>query len=218
MTCPHCVGADHFFGNRAARFDLWRYRRTGPLTTTGLLLDALRKRRPEPGFTLLDIGSGVGAIQHELLDDGAARAVSVDASRAYLAAALHEGERRGHADRMEQHIGDFVELADEIPDADVVTLDRVVCCYPDMPALVAASARHARTLYGLVVPREVWWVRVGVRLMNVWQRLLRTDFRVYVHPLGAIQAAVESEGLKRVEAGRTLNWQVMLFERRAAHA
>lgn len=216
MTCPHCVDADRFFGDRPARFDLWRYRRTGPLTTTALLLDAVRKRGPEPGFTLLDIGSGVGAIQHELLDDGAERAVSVDASRAYLAAALREGERRGHADRMEQHLGDFVEVADGIGEADVVTLDRVVCCYPDMPALVAASARHARTLYGLVVPREVWWVRVGVRLINAWQRLRRSDFRVYVHPLGAVQAAAESEGLTRVEAGRTLNWQVMLFERRAA--
>ena len=45
-------------------------------------------------------------------------------------------------------------MSDEIEAADVVTLDRVICCYPDMEALVGRSAERALRLYGLVHPRD----------------------------------------------------------------
>ena len=77
----------------------------------------------------------------------------MEASAAYLAAAREETARRGHTDRLKAHHGDFVALAPEIPSADIVTLDRVICCYRDMPALVAQSAARARKLYGVVYPR-----------------------------------------------------------------
>ena len=53
-----------------------------------------------------------------------------------------------------------------LPAATIVTLDRVICCYPDMERLVRTSAEKARRLYGAVYPRERWWARVGVALMN----------------------------------------------------
>jgi magnesium-protoporphyrin O-methyltransferase len=218
VTCPHCVDADTFFGPRLARRDLDRYRRRGPSPTTRMLLDAIRTRGRVEGTTVLDVGGGVGAIQHELLDAGAIHATSVDASGAYLAAAREEAERRGHAERLDQRLGDFVELADQVDPADVVTLDRVLCCYPDMPSLVEASAGRAGTLYGLVLPREGWWVRAGAALVNAVQALLGRDFRVFVHPTPAVRAAVESCGLRPVFSDRTFLWRVMLFERREAGA
>lgn len=214
MTCGHCRDAADFFGDRPARWDLKRYRKKGPLKTTAMLLGAIRGRALPDGFTHLDIGGGVGALQHELLEeDRAARSLSVDASPAYLAAARDEAERRGHADRLEQRAGDFVDLAGELGEADVVTLDRVICCYPDMPALVGASAERARRLYGLVFPREVWWVRVGIAAINAFQGLRRSDFRVYVHPTPAVLAEIERRGLRRSYKAKTFLWQVMLFER-----
>ena len=50
------------------------------------MIDALKTEGVEDA-TLLDIGGGIGAIQHELLAAGAAHATSVDASAAYLEAA-----------------------------------------------------------------------------------------------------------------------------------
>jgi hypothetical protein len=50
--------------------------------------------------------------------------------------------------------GDFVALAPALSAADVVTLDRVICCYDDMPALVGRSAALAERLYGVVYPRD----------------------------------------------------------------
>ena len=113
-----------------------------------LLLEAIRAQTPERA-SVLDIGGGVGAIEHEkLLAAGAAHATSVDASAAFLDAAHREAERRGWADRLTQRRGDFVALADEVDDADVVTLDRVICCYPDDPSARRSIGGPRRRLLG----------------------------------------------------------------------
>jgi ubiquinone/menaquinone biosynthesis C-methylase UbiE len=72
-----------------------RYREKGPIPSTRALIEALVAEGVE-GATLLDIGGGIGAIQHELLDAGATRATNVDASAPYLDAAGEEAQRRGH--------------------------------------------------------------------------------------------------------------------------
>ena len=39
-------------------------------------------------------------------------------------------------------VGDFVSLASELDDADVVVLDRVVCCDPDYAGLLGRAAKR----------------------------------------------------------------------------
>src|SRR5919202_1825939 len=166
MSCnEHCCGLTTLFDARLARRDLDSYRRRGPSASTRRLLAAVRDagRPPE---TLLDVGGGVGAIAHELLAAGAARATMVDASPSYLAAAREEAERRGTTDRLQLRQGDLVEVADDVPPADVVTLDKVVCCYPDMETLLSVSAARARRLYGIVYPLDGWWVSLAVAVEN----------------------------------------------------
>ena len=80
--------------------------------------------------TLLDIGGGLGILSLELLDAGFSRAVVVDASSAYLAAASEEATRRGRSASAEFVHGDFLAVASKLAPSTVVTLDRVVCCYP----------------------------------------------------------------------------------------
>ena len=210
--CAHCRDARDFFGERAARRELKRYRRKGPVKTTAMLLRELRRGDVE-GRTLLDVGGGVGALQHELLDDGVARVLNVDASTAYQEAVRREAGRRGTLDRIDFWNGDFTGIAPGLPEADLVTLDRVVCCYPDMPALVGEAAGRAREVVGLVLPRENWWVRAGVSALNLFQRLRRKAFRVYVHPTLAVQAEVERAGFVRDSLQKTFLWQVMTFRR-----
>ena len=213
MTCcSHCRDAEALFSDRTARRELRRYRRKGPVRTTRLLVDTIRPRLRQ-GWTLLDVGGGIGAIQHELLDAGAARAVQVDASPAYLEASGSEAARRGHADRVEHVYGDFTELAGSVPDADIVTLDRVICCYPHMERLVEASACKARQLYGLVYPREHWPVRLSLAATNLYMRLRRSAFRTYVHSGAAVDALVRRLGFEPVARQRTLAWQVVTYAR-----
>ena len=133
------------FDAESARKDLLCYRANGPDGSTQRLLDVLIGEDVS-GASLLDIGGGIGIVQLELLTAGAARAVDVDASDPYLAVAESEARDRGFGDRTSYRHGDFVDLADEIEPADVVTLDRVICCYPDVRSLVSSSARHAMRL------------------------------------------------------------------------
>lgn len=165
------------------------------------------------GTRLLDIGGGVGVVQHELHGAGPARATQVDASRPYLAVAEIEAARRGNVGRAAFVFGDFVAVVPTVDEADVVTLDRVICCYGDMESLVAASARKARRLYGIVVPRDPWWVRTGEHLGNLMRRLRSDPFRSFVHPVVAIDAAVRRQGFVPVSSACTLVWQVRVYRR-----
>jgi magnesium-protoporphyrin O-methyltransferase len=201
------------YGERIAASDLRRYRKNGPRPWTRTLIEALKAEGVE-GATLLDIGGGIGAIQHELLDAGAAQAMSVDASAAYLEAAREEGERRGFGGRVAYRHGDFVELAESVPSADIVTLDRVVNVYPHVDQLVGLSAERAQRLYGLVLPRDTRVVRLGIRAINLVQRLRRQRVRAAVVPLGDIERVVRDKGLIprfSQDAGRV--WQVVVYGR-----
>jgi 2-polyprenyl-3-methyl-5-hydroxy-6-metoxy-1,4-benzoquinol methylase len=213
MTCcSHCADAETLFSRRAARRDLRKYRRRGPNASTRRMLDLIRREGVRSGL-LLDIGGGVGAAQHELLREGMQQAIQVDASVPYLEASREEAARQGHGDRVEYHHGDFVDLAEDLPQADVVTLDRVVCCYPDMPRLVTASASRARHLYALTFPRARLPTRAFMAAGNLYLRLRRSAFRTYVHPPQDIRAEIEKQGLRRVSEARTLIWQVELYRR-----
>lgn len=212
MTCSRCDGIGEQFDDRLARRQLRRYRRKGPVKTTKMLLDALGPTRVD-GASFLDIGGGVGAIQHELMKGGAASGTSVDAAPAYLSAARGEAEEHGYADRMSYVEGDFVEVQTEVGEADLVTLDRVVCCYPDMPALVEASASRARYAYGLVYPRENIVSRLAIRLVNLVQWIRRSPFRAFVHPTVAVEGCVAAHGLTMTYHANWTVWQVALFTR-----
>jgi 2-polyprenyl-3-methyl-5-hydroxy-6-metoxy-1,4-benzoquinol methylase len=212
--CHHCRDAENVFDQRDARRRLARYQRHGPEGTTRLLVEALRDADVR-GATVLDIGGGVGVIHHELLRVGAASATDVDASSAYLTVARDESARRSHAERVRYRHGDFVTLAPSIEPADVVTLDRVVCCYPDMLALVGAAAARTNRLLGLVYPRDTWWVCLGIRALNAGLALQRSAFRVYCHPTASVGAEVRRAGLiQRMHRTRGL-WQVVVYERAA---
>jgi magnesium-protoporphyrin O-methyltransferase len=166
-----------------------------------------------PGYSVLEVGGGVGAIQLELLRDGAARAVNVELATQYESVASDLIRERGLGDRVERRLGDFVRDADGIPDADVVVLQRVVCCYPDADALVGAAADHARRLLLLTFPVERWWIRVGLAAENAFFRLRGSTFRSFVHSTAAVIAVARRHGMRLVEHRRGLIWQVLALER-----
>lgn len=212
MTCcGHCQDAEDLFSPRTARRDLRRYRKRGPGRPTRLLLDSIRACWHPHQRSLLDIGGGVGAIQHELLQEGLERVTSVDASAAYLVASRMEAERQGHGDRITAIHGDFVQLAEGVPEADIVTLDRVICCYPDMERLVEASVTKARHVYGLVYPRERRLTRIGLGAGNLYFRLRRSEFRTYLHPARAVDALVRRHGFRRAGHAQTFFWRVVTY-------
>jgi len=207
-----CCAYDRQFNARHAEDDLREYRRDGPTGLTRALIEALSAGGIE-GKSVLEIGGGVGTVHHELLRAGADAAVDVDASRAYISAAREESERQGHADRVDYRVGDFVALADVIEPADVVALDRVICCYADMSSLVARSAALAKGRYGLVYPRYSVLSRIAIAVLNVGFRLSRSPFRSYLHRTAEVDAILADHGLVRRLHRTTLIWQLAVYER-----
>ena len=212
MSCAQCKGIVQEFDDRLARRELRRYRRRGASGTTRILLDALIEQGVG-GRSFLDIGGGVGAVQHGLMAAGASHGTHVDASPSYLAAARDEAVRLGHADRVRYVEGDAVTLVAELDASDVVTLDRVVCCYHDMPALVDASASRSRVLYGLVFPREHGFMRWGVRALNLIQRIRRRPFNVFLHGTAAVEARVRRHGFRKILHAQSPLWQIHLYRK-----
>ena len=210
-----CCAYDRQFNARHAEDDLREYRRDGPTGLTRALIEALSAGGIE-GKSVLEIGGGVGAVHHELLRAGADAAVDVDASRAYVSVAREESERQGHADRVDYRVGDFVALADVIEPADVVALDRVICCYSDMSSLVHRSAALAKGRYGLVYPRYTFLGRVAIALLNVGFRLSRSPFRSYLHRTADVDAILTGHGLVKRIHRTTLIWQLAVYERPTA--
>jgi magnesium-protoporphyrin O-methyltransferase len=211
---PDCCRPDYdaVFDERAARRELAAYRRNGPTGTTRRLLEAIRESGVA-GARVLDIGGGVGIIGAELLHAGASRLTDVDASRSYLAAARSEIERRGHGERATFMHGDFVELADEVEPAEIVTLDRVICCYGDWESLVDRSLDRARRLYGVVYPRDRWWMRLSIATVRAAGRLFGRALPFHVHPERAVDARIRAAGFQPIFARRGLAWQTILYRR-----
>ena len=216
MSCSQCSGIEDQFDAAAVRKKLRQFRRRGPDHTTRLLIDGVRAALEASDLrdgVLLDIGGGIGAIHHALLDGRVTRAIHVDASTAQIAAAREETERQGHSAKVEFVAGDFVAVADQVPKADVVTLDRVICCFDDMDGLVSRSAGKTGRFYGAVFPRKVAWMRVAIAALNVLQRLKRTTFRVFLHDPAAIDRALRAAGLAPRSERHTLGWHVVVYER-----
>jgi magnesium-protoporphyrin O-methyltransferase len=196
---------------KVASSDLRKYRANGPRPWTRALISALEVEGVA-GVTLLDIGGGIGAIQHELLDAGAAKATAVEASSAYLAAQREETDRRGHSSAVTFLLGDFVDLAGSIPSADIVTLERVLNVYPDWERLASLSADRARRLYGVVIPRDTRFVRLVIAGINLVLRLRRKQVRAAIVPIDALERALRERGFHQCFS-ETVGpaWRVMLY-------
>jgi len=162
---------------------------------------------------MLDIGGGIGAIHHELLKDVANSATHVDASFAYLKIATEEAKKLGHDEQVNFIHADFTDVAADINEVDVVTLDRVVCCYPNFRDLLKSAAGKSRKAIALTYPRETWYMRMGVAVMNFLQRLRKDPFRVFIHPVAEMETLLNNEGLQRISVRRLFVWEMSLYQR-----
>lgn len=210
--CGHCRDAGDFFNDKTARRDLRRYKRRGPGKPTRLLIESISQQGVR-NLTLLDIGGGIGAIQLELFKQGLAHATNADASPAYITVSKNEIESRGFSDKTDYHFGDFTDITDNLPKADIVTLDKVICCYPDAVKLLKGSLEKAGRIYALVFPRETIFAKTGFRIVNLWFRIRKSDFRTYLHPVQDVVSLIRSHGFVLQTHRKTFLWHVMTFER-----
>jgi magnesium-protoporphyrin O-methyltransferase len=149
----------------------------------------------------------------ELATAGLAGITVADASPAYLDAARRHLASRDPSRPVQFILGDFAATADSLPDADIVTLDRVVCCYPDVVALLRGAAARARRMVAYTYHPDRWYLHAAVALGNSWYRLNQNPFRAFVHPPERMASALESAGFVRAARHQTVQWALDLYHR-----
>jgi magnesium-protoporphyrin O-methyltransferase len=207
-----CQAADRHFGPDRASRELATYRRRGPTGTARRILALLREAQAVP-TSVLDVGAGIGVLHHELLAGTVQSATHVEGASAYLAVARAESERRGHTGRVDFRQGDVVALAPELPSAELVTLDRVVCCYPDAEALLRETMQLATRYYALSFPHDRWYTRLHNAWENFRRRRAGNPFRTFVHPPGRIRTLLGRAGFRCIGLRRTPAWEIGLYHR-----
>ena len=212
--CCTPKGYKWVFSERSAQNEARRYRRSGLDPTSRRIVEFLKGQGID-GRTVLEVGGGIGAIQIELLKAGAARATSVELTPTYEEVAKQLLADAGLTDRVDRRIMDFAQASDQVEQADIVIMNRVLCCYPDMPRLAGAAADHARKTLVVTFPRRTWWTRSGLGIANIVLQLTRREFHIFVHKPAEIIATSERHGLRPVVNQPGFLWQLAALGRGA---
>jgi len=209
--CPHSQSARRFFSRSARRYRR-RFQKKGLESLQRSLVEGI-ERVGFQGATLLEIGSGVGALHQHLLKQGAASAVGVDLAPAMIEEAEVLARENGLAARTRYRVADFVEEAETFDAADIVILDKVICCYPDAKRIVGASAAKARRAYAFTIPRDRWYMHVAAALTAFAMRIFGSAFRPYVHDPQQIDTWLTAAGFAKRYETQTLVWHTYVYAR-----
>jgi 16S rRNA G966 N2-methylase RsmD len=212
MSCACCTDYQTTFDRKLAETELADYRSKGLKKMTRPLVDALQKRDLH-GLSLLDIGGGIGAIVFELMKTGVSSATNVEISQAYLDVFEKEAARCGLSENTQSLPGDFLDLAPQIEPADIVTLDKVICCYPDYEALVRLSIEKANKYYAFILPQDKWWVKLVEFFEQPRRRWQGKTCKTFVHPVAKIEQLVAAAGFRKIEQITQREWLIVVFEK-----
>lgn len=212
--CPDRESYEKVFSRRFSRSSARRYLRRGLAGPARRIADFLQAGGLT-GVSVLEVGGGVGDLEVDLLRRGAASALNLEISESYDEDARALEERFGVTGRIVRRTVDLAREPQAVEPADVVVLNRVVCCYPDYEGLLSAAAGRARGRLAFSHPTANPLQRTAVWFENLRNRVLGREFRAYVHDPAAMVAVVEAAGLRRVMSHRGLTWSVVGFERSA---
>ena len=189
------------------------YKKKGLGETSVIIADAMAANGLQ-GSTVLEVGCGFGSLAIELVRRGASRAVGEDLSPKMIETAKRLAAENGLSESVSFRLGDGA--VSQLPPSKMVVLDAVLCCYPDLTALVENTSSAAQSLYAFAVPDDTRFVTRLMRVFLPLQGLFlgRKGFRFYIHPTRRIQEMLEARGLglvSRSPAGWI--WSVFVFRR-----
>jgi predicted RNA methylase len=201
--------------------DHWSKRANRKRTIAGVtapLLAALE----EAGIrdrSVLDVGCGIGDLGIEAVTHGAAKAFGVELSIKAVEEAQRLAAVRDVADRTTFVVGDGAKAS--LPKADIVVLNRVFCCYPDVDELLDNSLSAAGAVYAFTTPPSAGLIgafaRWQTRFANQWYRLRERKFhgfRVFVHDVERIDGRVRAAGFLPVRSERRrVVWHLAVYVR-----
>ena len=211
-TCCRSAPCEQIFRPRVARRSLEQYRKKGHGELERRMV-AAASEGGLAGARVLEIGGGIGTIQSGLLEAGAERGEVVELVSAWEPYARELAREKGLEERTSFRVTDVLEEPEAVEPADVVVMNRVVCCSPDGVRLAGVAARLATRTLVLSFPRDLFLVRTGAQVVNAGLRLMGRSFRVFAHPREALLGAARAEGLAPVASGRKGPWEFVALAR-----
>ena len=166
------------------------------------------------GSSVLEIGCGFGALSLELVRRGASAAIGIDLSSKMIQMANRLASDKGLSDHVSFRLGDGA--TSKLPASAVVILDTVLCCYPDMTALIENSSSAAKNFYAISMPDDNRFATRALMLLLPLQRLIfrRSGFRFFIHRTQEIRGDLESRGFRLAsESPAGWIWSVWVFRK-----
>lgn len=213
MSGPCCEipGTNSFFSKHAKRYAK-KFRRKGIDKPSRKLVEGLTDIGVE-SKSILEVGCGVGGLHLTLLKRGATSARGIDVSEGMLAAARLLAEEMGLDDKVQYHCDDFVHMNGELSPADIVVMDKVICCYEDPVKLINKASKNCRSLLAVSYPRKSW---IGYMIFHIPSKLgelLRWSFRPFYHSTVFIEHTIRQEGFAEAFCTTTPIWQIQIYRR-----
>jgi len=191
-----------------------KYKSNGLTASSQVLLDFISKKGLI-GKTVMEIGCGTGFFALETLRNGASSCVGVDLSSAAIKEANAFAKESGLEDQARFEVANAASTRQ--PASDVVVMDKVLCCYPDADALLKTASESSKELLGFVVPRDEGLMKppmkIGSALINLVEKLRKTGFRLYLHPLRSIDRLLSESGFQQSDKAKSRFWLVYLYKR-----
>ena len=216
MICPCCPpenvnDLDSTFNKRMVQKDAASYLKKGLSARARKLVSYFSG---QSNLSVLDIGCGTGSVHQDLLRHGIAQtAVGVDASTASLEAASDSSQALGLEKQTSYFHADFALQAESFEAADLVVLDRVICCYPHLQELFGTAVSHSNRFVALSYPVDAWWVHAAHRLADTFLTWRGSGYHPYVHAEQSINAIVEKAGFHLAHKNRHFLWEIRVFEK-----
>jgi hypothetical protein len=213
MTCTHCCGADQLFDLKGAEKELKKYKKKGPGSVTKRLIDYLSDNNKLEGKSLLDIGGGIGSIQWDFLKRGGSKTIDVDASNGYQQVAKALADEQDYSEKATFVPGDFVDKSAEIPKVDFVTMDKVLCCYPDYQSLLEAALNKCNESIIISFPLGGPIAGLYVGIENFYFKLRNIAFSTFIHPPKQIESFITDHGFEITQKSISFPWHIQAYRR-----
>jgi len=187
------------------------FRKKGLGNTSSAIIDSIDGNELS-GTTVLELGCGFGALTLEFIRRGAKSAVGVDLSPKMIQLGQAMAMEAGLSQSVSFEVGDAAVAL--LRKSDIVVLDTVLCCYPDVTSLVDNSSSAAGRFYAISVPDDGRLATKILRLFLPFQAVIsrRGGFRFFIHSTSMIRERLNAKGFKLASRSKTgWIWSVFLF-------
>ena len=178
------------FGPQAAEGDLDEYLVGGLGSIEARMIEAIPRQVIGGARRVLEIGGGIGALQAELVLRGASSGEVVELVKSYAPYARRLATKLGIEDKTTFRVADVIDDPDQVAPADIVVMNRVVCCSADGLRLTAVAAALTHQVLAISYPRSLAILRWAQKLQEPFARLFRRRYRFYIHEGDAEQGKV----------------------------